>query len=378
MTPSKTPTPWFRLENEAGIPSPALVLHRDRIEANLRRMVAIAGDPARLWPHVKTHKLPELIAWQVALGIVRFKCATIAEAEMVAGVEGVRGILLAVQPVGPQVDRLVRLAAGFPAIEWSAVVDDPGVVDSLRTCAAARALAKPLGLWIDLDVGQHRTGIASDRVDGSLLTAIRMAEPVLRLEGLHAYDGHLGITDLAERTRLCDAGFAPVAALRNRLEAELGRPLGIIAGGSPTFALHAARPGVSLSPGTTVLWDAGYAHKLPDLPFEPAAVLLSRVLSRPAPGQLCLDLGHKAVASEMPQPRMIFLDLPDAVAIGHSEEHLVVESPAADRFRVGDAVHALPWHVCPTVALHQEVWLAENGRATASWTVRARSRRLTL
>jgi len=373
-----TSTPWYRLENEAEIPSPALVLHRDRIEANLRQMVAIAGDAARLWPHVKTHKLPELIAWQVALGIVRFKCATIAEAEMVAGVEGVKRILLAVQPVGPQLDRLVRLAARFPKIRWSTVVDDPGIVESVRTAVAAPPLAEPLGLWIDLDVGQHRTGLAADRVHGPLLAAIRSAESALRLEGLHAYDGHLGITDLAERTRLCDAGFAPVANLRSRLESEFGRRVGVIAGGSPTFALHAARPDVSLSPGTTVLWDAGYAHKLPDLPFQPAAVLMARVLSRPAPGQLCLDLGHKAVASEMPQPRAIFLDLPDAVAVGHSEEHLVVESPAAGRFRVGDSVHALPWHVCPTVALHQEVWLAEAGRATGPWTVQARSRRLSI
>ena len=336
------PIPWYVLDNAADLPSPTLVLHRDRIEANLRQMVAIAGDAARLWPHVKTHKLPELIAWQVALGIVRFKCATIAEAEMVAGVAGVRRILLAVQPVGPQIDRLVRLAAAFPTIEWSAVVDDPGIVSSLRNAAALRLPGRPLGIWIDVDVGQHRTGLAADRVPGELLDPIQAAEPALRLLGLHAYDGHLGITDRAERSRRADEGFGPVASLRSTLEARMGRPMEVIAGGSPTFPLHAARANVSLSPGTTVLWDAGYAHKLPDLPFQPAAVLLSRVLSRPAPGQLCLDLGHKAVASEMPHPRTVFLNLPDAVAVSHSEEHLVVESPGADRFRVGDVVYSLP------------------------------------
>ena len=166
--------------------------------------------------------------------------------------------------------------------------------------------------------------------------------------------------------------------MRSRIEAELGRPLGVIAGGSPTFAIHAARANVSLSPGTTVLWDAGYAHKLPDLPFEPAAVLLSRVISRPAPRQVCLDLGHKAVAAEMPHPRTVFLNLADATALSHSEEHLVVESPAADALLLGDVIHSLPWHVCPTVALHQEVWLAENGRATRAWTVQARSRRISI
>ncbi|MCX6860520.1 MAG: D-TA family PLP-dependent enzyme [Verrucomicrobia bacterium] len=373
------PNPWFVLENAAEIPSPTLVLHRGRIEANLKRMVAIAGDPLRLWPHVKTHKLPELIAWQVSLGIVQFKCATIAEAEMVAGVEGVRSILLAVQPVGPQIERWIRLASRFPGIQWSAVVDDAGVVESLRSAAAAYPISKPLGIWIDLDIGQHRTGIAPDRVPGSeLLRSLRDAEPTLRFDGLHAYDGHLGITDLTERTRTCDEAFAPVAALRSRIEAELGRPLGVIAGGSPTFAIHAARTNVSLSPGTTVLWDAGYAHKLPDLPFEPAAVLLSRVISRPASRQVCLDLGHKAVAAEMPHPRTVFLNLPDATALSHSEEHLVVESPTADDLRLGDVIYSLPWHVCPTVALHPEVWLAENGRATRAWTVQARSRRISI
>jgi D-serine deaminase-like pyridoxal phosphate-dependent protein len=373
------PNPWFVLENAAEIPSPTLVLHRGRIEANLKRMVAIAGDPLRLWPHVKTHKLPELIAWQVGLGIVQFKCATIAEAEMVAGVEGVRSILLAVQPVGPQIERWIRLASRFPGIQWSAVVDDAGVVESLRSAAAAYPISNPLGIWIDLDIGQHRTGIAPDRVPGSeLLRSLRDAEPTLRFDGLHAYDGHLGINDLTERTRTCDEAFAPVAALRSRIEAELGRPLGVIAGGSPTFAIHAARANVSLSPGTTVLWDAGYAHKLPDLPFEPAAVLLSRVISRPAPRQVCLDLGHKAVAAEMPHPRTVFLNLPDATALSHSEEHLVVESPAADALRLGDVIYSLPWHVCPTVALHQEVWLVENGRASVRWTVQARSRRISI
>ena len=371
------PLPWYSLKNAAEIPSPALVLHRDRIEANLKQMVAIAGNPLRLWPHVKTHKLPELIAWQVGMGIVQFKCATIAEAEMVAGVGGVRRILLAVQPVGPQIERWVRLASRFPEIEWSAIVDDPGVVESLCR-VASQSLQTPLGIWIDLDVGQHVIGIAPERVRGELLRSVQAAGASLRLEGLHAYDGHLGISDLVERTRLCDESFAPVAALRTALEDEVGHRLAVLAGGSPTFAIHAARNEVSLSPGTTVLWDAGYAHKMPDLPFQPAAVLLSRVISRPAPRQLCLDLGHKAVASEMPQPRTVFLNLPDATAISHSEEHLVVESPAADSFRVGDVVYSLPWHVCPTMALQQEVWLVENGRASVRWMVQARSRRISI
>jgi len=125
-----------------------------------------------------------------------------------------------------------------------------------------------------------------------------------------------------------------------------------------------------------VFWDAGYAKKLPDLNFLPAAVLLTRVVSKPAANRLCLDLGHKAVASEMPQPRVLFLNLPEATPVMHSEEHLVVETPQANEVAVGDVLYALPWHVCPTVALHEEVFAVENGHARGRWQVTARRRRL--
>ena len=152
----------------------------------------------------------------------------------------------------------------------------------------------------------------------------------------------------------------------------------IIAGGSPTFPIHARRSGVELSPGTTVFWDAGYGTKLPDLPFEPAAFLITRVVSRPAPDCLCLDLGHKAVSAEMAPPRAVFPSLPDAEAVSHSEEHLVIRTARAAEFQIGDVLYAIPWHVCPTVALHQEAWLVREGKAVERWTVEARARRITV
>ena len=93
-------TDWWRIDNVAEIPSPALLVYPDRAEENLRRLIAMAGGPARLRPHMKTHKLPEIARMHVALGLTRVKCATIAEAEMLADA-GLDDILLAYQPVGP-------------------------------------------------------------------------------------------------------------------------------------------------------------------------------------------------------------------------------------------------------------------------------------
>src|SRR6476469_5848640 len=105
-TQPKIRVDWYTVTNVDQVPSPALLVYPDRVEENIRRMVAIAGGVARLRPHMKTNKLPEVVAMHLAQGITKFKCATIAEAEMIAAV-GAPDVLLAYQPVGPNVERLI-------------------------------------------------------------------------------------------------------------------------------------------------------------------------------------------------------------------------------------------------------------------------------
>ena len=365
---------WARAADLTAIPSPSLLLGREPIERNLRAMLAIAGSPARLRPHVKTHKMGWLVERQVALGINSFKCATIAEAEMCAQA-GAPDVLIAFQLVGPNIPRLLALREKFPRTKFSTVVDEQGALQALAV--AAKGAGAPLEVLLDLDVGQHRTGIAPGPAAMVLYRELAAA-PSLRAGGLHAYDGHLTQSDPTARAAACVEAFAPVAALRSEL-LTLGLPVPqVVAGGTPTFPMHAALSDVQCSPGTCVLWDASYAVKLPDLAFNPAAVLLTRIVSKPATNRLCLDLGHKAVASEMPHPRVVFPDLPDAQFVAHSEEHLVLESDLARPLAVGDALLGVPWHVCPTVALHAEAVLIEGGRVTGQCRVEARARKITV
>ncbi|HEY3913282.1 MAG TPA: D-TA family PLP-dependent enzyme [Verrucomicrobiae bacterium] len=361
---------WARGVDFSNLPSPALLLGLEPIERNLAQMLKIAGDPARLRPHVKTHKLGWLVQRQVALGITRFKCATIAEAEMCAQA-GAPDLLVAFQPVGPNIGRLLALQEKYPATKFSTIVDDASV---LRAMAAA---GKRLEVLLDLDVGQHRTGIQPGPAAFNLYRQLAVSPPLVA-GGLHVYDGHLSQTDPDIRATECAKAWALVRELRDQI-LSAGLPLPrIIAGGSPTFPVHAARQDVECSPGTTVLWDASSAIKLPDLHFHNAAVLLTRVVSKPGGNLLCLDLGHKAVASEMPHPRVVFPDLPDAQFPTHSEEHLVVETSAASRFKIGDELLGVPWHVCPTVALHAEAVLIKEGKIAGSSRIEARARKLTV
>ncbi|HKS36363.1 MAG TPA: D-TA family PLP-dependent enzyme [Verrucomicrobiae bacterium] len=365
---------WYEVTNVSEVASPALLIYPDRVRENIRRMVAIAGGVERLRPHMKTHKLPEVIRMQVEQGIAKFKCATIAEAEMVATAGG-EDVLLAYQPVGPNVDRFLELAMRFRNVRLSCVVDNAPTVAELSDAAARSSMR--LEVLVDLDVGQHRTGIPPDAHAFDLYRQIASLSALIP-GGLHAYDGHIHDADVVDRKAACETAFAPVDLLRRNLERH-GLPVPrIVAGGTPTFPMHAKRGGVECSPGTCVFWDAAYGTQLLDLDFLPAAVLLTRVVSKPVSGRLCLDLGHKAVASEMPPPRVVFLNLTDAKAISHSEEHLVVETSDAGAFKIGDCLYGIPWHVCPTVALHSEAVIVENGKTTERWRIVARERRLTV
>lgn len=369
-----TQSHWYQLENASEIPSPTLLLYPDRIRENIRRMIRLAGGPDKLRPHVKTHKLPQVIEMELAAGITKFKAATIAECEMVAQAGG-RDILLAYPIVGPNIDRFLALQKKYPQSQFEALVDE---LPTLRFISqAAQKAGVPARLMIDLNVGMNRTGIAPGPAALELYRTL-CKSPSLVPAGLHAYDGHLHDADSEVRKSRAKDAFEPVWKLRQQLQADGLSVPKVVASGSPTFPFLATQTEVEVGCGTTVLWDFGQNLTTPELDFQHAAVLLTRVISKPTSNRLCLDLGHKAVASEMPHPRVQLFGLEDAQFVGHSEEHLVLETPRAHSYSVGDCVYGIPRHVCPTVALQSEVWVVEGQRAGERWEVIARRRRITI
>lgn len=371
--------PAYKLADESNVFSPSLVFFPDLIRKNIARVVEMAGGPERLRPHVKTHKTREIAKFLLEAGVTKHKCATIAEAEMLAGV-GVPDLLIAYPLVGPNVQRLCELIKKFPATRFSCLIDHPEAAKALA--AGVHGAGLTVDFVMDLDVGQHRTGIP---VGEGALALYEMAAklPGLRPTGFQAYDGHNHQESLAERESAVRALLAPVLDLRAKAEAKKLPVPRLICGGTPTFPIFARMrdvPGIECSPGTFVLHDAGYGSKYSDLAgFTPAAVLITRVVSRPTPNRVTLDLGNKSVAADpILTKRVTLLDFPEYTTVGHNEEHLIVETAGADKYKPGDVVYALPGHICPTVALHRDVLVAEGGKITGKWPVASRDRVLTV
>ncbi|MGC3970177.1 MAG: D-TA family PLP-dependent enzyme [Pirellulales bacterium] len=366
---------WYEIKNIEELDSPALVVFPDRVTHNIRTAIQMVGDISRLRPHVKTHKCPDVTKQMIAAGITKFKCATIAEAEML-GQCGARDVLLAYQPLGPKLRRFIEVIKKYPATSYSCLADNSRAAAEQAAAFAAHDLDIPV--YIDLNIGMNRTGIEPGK-EAIALYKYCTGLKGIHVAGLHAYDGHMRNPSFEQRTKECNEGFAPVEKMRGELEKE-GLPVpAVIAGGSPSFPVHARRKNVECSPGTFIYWDKGYSDLCPEQDFMPAAVLVTRIISLPAPNRVTTDLGHKSVAAENDIARRVFfLNAGDVKPVGQSEEHLVLEVSPGHDLKTGDILYGLPYHICPTVALYERVHTVRNNRVEGEWKTLARDRKLTV
>jgi D-threonine aldolase len=308
-------------------------------------------------------------------GITKFKCATIAEAEML-GMQKAKDVLLAYQPLGPKLERFIALVKKYPATQFSCLTDN--LRSALEQSAAFREAGINVPVFIDLNIGMNRTGI--DPGDEAVeLYQFCSTAAGLTIKGLHAYDGHIRDIDFEAKKKNCDAAFANVEVMANKIESiGLKRPI-IISGGSPAFSVHCKRKDVECSPGTFIYWDHGYTLLCPEQEFICAAVLLTRVISIPGDGMVCTDLGHKSVAAENEITKRVYFPGYEGLhAISQSEEHLVLENRTGQKFSPGDILYGIPYHICPTVALYDRVHIIEEAGCKAVWKNRARDRKITV
>ena len=249
---------WYAVNNIDKLDSPSLVVYPKRVTENIRRMVSMIDDFSRLRPHIKTHKTAEGIQLMMAAGISKFKCATIAEAELL-GLCNAPDVVLAYQPHGPKVERFINIIKTFPGSKYACLTDNQASAERMAAAFSANDLIVPV--YIDLNVGMNRSGI----IPGDAVVELYRFCSTLKgfvPKGLHAYDGHHRNPDIAQRTIDCDKGFEPVLALQKRI-AETGLPLPvIIAGGSPTFPIHAPA-GCGMQPRHLYILGQGLQRSLP-------------------------------------------------------------------------------------------------------------------
>ncbi|WP_163398397.1 D-TA family PLP-dependent enzyme [Flavobacterium fluviatile] len=367
---------WWEINPETLIDTPFLAVYEDRIRFNLERLIgAVNGDTQKLRPHIKTHKIGEILELFKIYNIKKVKCATIAEAEL-AAIHEIPDILLAYQPVGAKKERWISLLQKYPGIHFSTIADNLDSAKALNEIAQRIKLT--LNIYLDLNTGMNRTGISiSDQWPDLANEIISLKN--LHFEGIHIYDGHLKGT-IEERKSTASNSFSSIKKELEKLQQKLNYELKIVAGGSNSFPYYATQENVECSPGTFVFWDSNYKINLPEQDFRPALVIVGTIISKPTDSTFCVDIGYKAVSSENPvDKRVVILNDENLIPVSHSEEHLIVENRGEKDYKIGDTVYSLPYHVCPTCALYDSVEVVnKKHQIYDQWLVKARTRKINI
>ena len=363
--------PQYIIKNPDDLPTPALVVYRDLVQSNIDRIGEILGGYEKLRTHVKTHKCSAIIKMKQASGIHKFKCATPKEAEMLVA-NGVRDLVIGYQLLGPSVRRVAELKARTPDLELAVLVDDPGAVDAL--CKAAVDADVEMGVFVDLNPGMNRTGVPGPEEAKEIARRISDS-PGLRFDGIHVYDGHIHDQDDEIRSQRVKASVDWALSAKALIEKDGITVNKLITSGSSTFDMAARHPEVDeVSPGTWILWDRNYAENLRDW-FRCAALVVSRVISRPTPRTFTVEAGSKSISTDIVGARHAeALNFPNAKYLIRNEEHVAMELPeGTEPPGVGDLVYFTLRHVCTTVNLWDEMRVVDGeGRYVETWPIDAR------
>src|SRR5216684_2930650 len=183
------------------------------MERNLTKMARFfSAGATRLRPHYKNHKCPALARQQIDAGAIGMTCATLAEAEALVS-NGITDILISSELTGDRkIGRFVELAR---QADVKAVVDNAKAVAALG--AAGRAKGRRLGVLVNINVGQNRTGVAPGEPARELASKVRSEG--LWLRGLMGYEGHVAHQEEGpEKESAYDLAMGPLMNCRCLLE----------------------------------------------------------------------------------------------------------------------------------------------------------------
>jgi D-serine deaminase-like pyridoxal phosphate-dependent protein len=360
----------------ARLSTPNLLLDLDALERNIAAMAAHAKAAGiKLRPHAKGAKSIEIAKRQVAAGAAGICCSTLGEAEAIAG-SGIEGVLITSPVVTPtMIERLMVLNGKANSLAVAA--DSPANVDALA--AAAQQAQKILGVIVEFDVGQGRTGTRS--VDAAAALARRVkASPHLRYCGIQAYYGHLQhIPVHADRAKAAETQMARVRELLARLAAEGLEPGIVTGGGTGTFDIDpAGKVYTEIQPGSYPFMDREYLE-IPVAgggrasPFTASLFVQASVVSAHGEGFAVVNAGYKSFATEGGMPRVLSPQLAGAKYKLMGDEHGGIDyDPKSGTLKVGDLVEFLTPHCDPTINLYDRYHVVRGDTLVDIWPVDAR------
>jgi len=372
---SKIPLDAYLIKETDRVMTPALALYPKFIDKNIQTTVELlGGNPDRWRPHVKTSKLAFTMRRFVEHGIHNFKCSTSLELSTVCEA-GASDVLVAYPMVGANARRVREISHQYPDVKVSSLVETEEHIEAWRE--------SNVGLFIDVNPGMNRTGIDQNRADEIVRLARAIRDSGQDFRGIHYYDGHVSSFDIPEREANAHKGYDRLMQIIESFDRADIAVSEVVTAGTPAFPATLTYPRFEggnfvhrASPGTVIYNDCSSLTQLPsEFGYVPAALVVSTVVSRPAPNRLTCDAGHKTVSADAGVPTCRIVGQPQFAPDKPSEEHLPIDLSSVDSMpSIGDALYLLPKHICPTVNNFDHALIVEDGSIVSVEKVTARGR----
>ncbi|MCR5177002.1 MAG: alanine racemase [Anaerovibrio sp.] len=360
--------------------TPALLIDRDRLEANLKEMQAYADEHhVKLRPHTKTHKMPDIAKLQLEHGACGIAVAKVGEAEEMAA-QGIKNIFIANEIVGKnKLERICKLASS--GVEISFGVDSVCHITAAEEVFAARQVFVPV--LVEIEVGENRSGIIEEDDFIKLLEALKKCSHV-KFGGIFSHDGNSYEAEDIDQLEEIAQGAQERTLNFVKLAEEQGMKCATVSyGATPTFMNHVKiLAGITeLRPGTYALMDASQGHAVGTLD-KCAATVLATVISKPTSQRTILDVGAKGLTMQRrtvgicatPGLGTIFDDTDVHIDSVFDEHAILYDQPFHDRVNIGDKVRIIPVHICPVCNLHETAYLISGDEVLKEMKVSCRGK----
>ena len=327
----------YEFRDAVNLLTPALLVYPELVDSNILATLELMGGDANRWrPHIKTAKIPSVIRQMMGHGVRCFKCATTLELLM-ACEAGADDVLVAFPVMGANARRVVELTRQFPATRVSVLVESGE--------QAALWKGSGVGIFVDVNPGMNRTGVSQER-RADILELARDAGVAFR--GLHYYDGHAA-------GAAAQAGYDRLLEIVGVLSVAGCAPGEVITSGTPATQAALGHAGLGagpfqhrVSPGTVVYNDMSSLKQLPGLGYVAAVMVLSTVISHPAPGMFTCDAGHKSVSADTGVPTCQVVGHPEYLPMKPSEEHLPMQVEGSGAVpEIGSLIYLMPRMFAP-------------------------------
>ena len=352
-----------------GLETPALLLDLDIMEANVAAMAKRLRDRGiALRPHAKTHKSAQVARRQLDHGAAGLTVATIGEAEVFAR-HGFTDLFIA-YPLFAAGAKAARLAELAGRVRLRVGVESVAGAQALAQALAHANGPAPAEVLIEIDSGQHRTGVPPGAA-GELAVACRSAG--LDVAGVFTHGGH----GYAGPGAAAGAAADEDAALWSAAEQLTGTGFDVreVSAGSTPTAAFAGNHITEERPGTYVFNDRQQLVLGSCRPEQVAVTIAATVVSTTVSGQAVIDAGSKALASDRPAWLTGHGSVPDlggAVVVSLSEHHGLVDLAGHPAPAVGTVVTVVPNHICTVVNLFDRYTLLRSGQLAGTWPIEAR------